>query len=66
VKYRVIKDCKTREEAIAKSGLHIGQPARIVGLIASGNIDGQWTVMPEFEVMDEINALPQVETKDKT
>lgn len=40
---------KSREEALAKSGLSIGQPAVIIDLVATGTKDGEWTVHPEFE-----------------
>lgn len=42
--YKLITGCKTTEEAIQRSGLHIGQLMRITDLVATGNVDGTWTV----------------------
>ena len=52
MKYKIVK-AKSREEAIEKSGLRIGQLARIVNLMVSGNNEGQYTVAPEFELVEE-------------
>lgn len=48
MKYIQVK-ATSHEEALAKSGLFIGQPAQIVKLVATGTKDGEWTVHPEFE-----------------
>ena len=42
-----------REEALEKSGLRLGQAAFISDLMISGNVKGDWTVHPEFELMPE-------------
>lgn len=51
--YEVVKNCKTPMEAMEKSGLRVGQPARIKSLHVTGNTDGQWTVIPRFEIVEE-------------
>ncbi len=42
----------SHEDALAKSGLYIGQPAKIIGLSATGTKDGEWTVHPGFEPVE--------------
>lgn len=48
--YQTVRNCKTPEEAIAASDYFLGQRAKVVGLMVSGNLNGEWTVMPEFEI----------------
>lgn len=62
MQYKVVK-AKSYEEAIEKSGLKIGQLARITDIKASGNTDGLWTVCPSFEPIEE---KTEVEVKLKT
>jgi len=52
MQYKVVK-AKSYEEAIEKSGLKIGQLARITDIKASGNTDGQWTVFPQYTPIEE-------------
>ena len=51
--YYLVKNCKTKAEAIEKSGVYIGQPARVFGIHAHGNVDGVWTVIPRIELLQE-------------
>lgn len=44
---------KTREEAIEKSGLYVGKAAVVTDIKAFGNLKGEWTVHPEFDVVKE-------------
>ena len=57
--YKTVK-AKDHEEAIKKSGLRVGQLARITDLKATGNTDGLWTIHPEFQPLtkEEIDNLP--------
>ena len=50
--YKQVKTSSARE-AIAKSGLRIGQSAIVSDLLATGNVNGQWTVHPTFEVIED-------------
>lgn len=51
--YQIVNDCKTPDEAIAASKYFIGQRAKVVKLAASGNMNGEWVVIPEFEVVQD-------------
>ena len=54
--YKVSKNCKTVKEAMAASGYHIEQPAKVARLLVTGNETqggvGSWCVLPEFEADD--------------
>lgn len=56
--YEVVRDCKTAEEAIEKSVFRVGQLARLKSLHVTGDTDGQWTVIPRFEVIEEQENKP--------
>lgn len=51
--YVLVKDCKTKEEAIEKSGMKVGQIVRIKTIHAHGNVENVWTVIPRIELIPE-------------
>jgi len=51
--YKLIKNCRTKQEALDKCNLKIGQFIRIVGLRVQGSIDGYFTVHPILELVRE-------------
>ena len=51
--YLLVKECKTKKEAIERSGMQVGQLVRIKSIHAHGNTDGVWTIIPRIELIEE-------------
>ena len=56
--YLLVEECKSKREAIERSGLRVGQLVRIESIHAHGNTDGVWTVIPKIELIEE--SLPEL------
>ncbi len=65
--YKLIRKCKSREEAIKRSGLHVGQLVRIKSLATSGSGSGSvgdWTVhILDVEESEDDDDRDRPETK---
>ena len=57
--YLLVEDCKTKKEAIEKSGMYVGQLVRIKSIHAHGNTEGMWTVIPRIELIEE-ESIPEL------